>query len=83
VVKPVECLRYALSLPTSVVITGCDSLDMVNQAIRMGRTFQPMPRREMADLLARTAPAAKSGQYELYKTSTQFDGTGHNPQWLG
>ena len=83
VVKPVECLRYALSLPTSVVITGCDSLDIVNQAIQVGRTYQPMSRREMAALLARTALAAKNGQFELYKTSTQFDGTGHNPQWLG
>src|SRR6195256_2059706 len=25
---PVECLHYALNLPTSVVITGCDSMDV-------------------------------------------------------
>ena len=29
---PVECLHYAMSLPTSVVITGCDSLQILQQA---------------------------------------------------
>jgi len=38
---------------------------------------------ERAALLSKTAEVAKNGQFELYKTSTQFDGTAHNPQWLG
>ena len=82
-VSAVECLRYALSLPTSVVITGCESMKDVQQAIDLGRNFQPLSETERAALLSKTTEAAKNGQFELYKTGTQFDGTTHNPQWLG
>jgi predicted aldo/keto reductase-like oxidoreductase len=82
-VSAVECLLYALSLPTSVVITGCESMKDVQQAIDLGRNFKPLSLSERAALLSKTAAVAKNGQFELYKTSTQFDGTSHNPQWLG
>lgn len=82
-VSAVECLRYALSLPTSVVITGCESMKDVQQALELGRSFQPLSESERAALISKTSEAAKNGQFELYKTSTQFDGTTHNPQWLG
>jgi hypothetical protein len=42
-----------------------------------------MSKEEIAALLAKTAPAAQTGEFELYKTSHHFDGTYHNPQWLG
>jgi predicted aldo/keto reductase-like oxidoreductase len=80
---PIECLHYAMNLPTSVVITGCDSLQILEQALNAARTFRPMNQTEVASLLAKTATAAQNGQFELYKTSHQFDGTFHNPQWLG
>src|SRR6266481_5834586 len=80
---PVECLHYAMNLPTSVVITGCDSMEILNQALGAARTFQPMDTPQVAALLAKTAKAAEGGQFELYKTSHQFDGTVANPQWLG
>ena len=82
-VNAVECLRYALSLPTSVVITGCESMNDVQQAIDLGHHFQPLSETERAALLTKTTEVAKNGQFERYKTSTQFDGTVHNPQWLG
>lgn len=82
-ISAVDCLRYALSLPTSVVITGCESVADLRQAIALGRNFQPLSETERAALLSKTAEAARNGQFELYKTSTQFDGTTHNPQWLG
>ena len=82
-VTPVECLHYAMNLPTSVVITGCDTIPILEQALKAARTFRPMSEGEVASLLAKTAKAAQNGQYELYKTSHQFDGTYHNPQWLG
>jgi predicted aldo/keto reductase-like oxidoreductase len=78
-----ECLHYAMNLPTSVVITGCDSLPILQQAIDAARSFHPMSKDEVAQLLARTASAAGKGEYELYKTSHNFDGTYQNPQWLG
>ena len=80
---PVECLRYAMNLPTSVVITGCDSLPILQQALKAARSFQPLSASEVAALLTKTAKAAEAGQFELYKTSRQFDGTYANPQWLG
>jgi len=83
VVTPVECLHYAMSLPTSVVITGCDSMDVLQQALKTAREFKPLDDAQRAALLAKTAEVAKRGEFELYKTSTNFDGTTHNPQWLG
>ena len=81
--SPVECLHYAMSLPTSVVITGCDSIPILNQALSAARTFKPLDEQHIAALLLRTAKASREGAYELYKTSTQFDSTERNPQWLG
>jgi predicted aldo/keto reductase-like oxidoreductase len=77
-----ECLRYALSLPTSVVITGCDSLPILEQALRVWREFRPMTGEEMTALRARTASRAAGGHLEGYKTSQRFDGTVRNPHWL-
>jgi uncharacterized protein len=78
-----ECLHYAMNLPTSVVITGCDSLPILQQALDAARSFHPMGKEEVAQLLARTASAAGKGEFELYKTTHNFDGTYQNPQWLG
>jgi predicted aldo/keto reductase-like oxidoreductase len=82
-VSPVECLRYAMSLPTSVVITGCESLANLRQALDLARNFKPLTAAESATLLAKTQQAARDGQFEGYKTTSNFDGTVHNPQWLG
>jgi predicted aldo/keto reductase-like oxidoreductase len=81
-VTAIECLHYALNLPTSVVITGCQSMDDLNQALEVARTFQPMDEKQVATLLAKTALAAQNGRFEGYKTTTSFDGTFQNPQWL-
>jgi len=80
---PVECLRYAMSLPTSVVITGCESVADVQQALMVARNFQPLTAEETKTILAKTELAAKNGQWEGYKNTNNFDGTVHNPQWLG
>ncbi|HEV7215223.1 MAG TPA: aldo/keto reductase [Chloroflexota bacterium] len=77
-----ECLRYAMSLPTSVVITGCDSMPIVEQAIRVWQDFKPMTAEEMAALRRRTAAHSAGGALEGYKTSGRFDGTVKNPHWL-
>jgi predicted aldo/keto reductase-like oxidoreductase len=80
---PTECLHYAMNLPTSVVITGCDSLEILQQAFEAARNFRPLAEKEVAALLARTAPHAGKGEFELYKTTSRFDGTANNPHWLG
>jgi len=83
VVTPVECLHYAMNLRTSVVITGCDSLQILEQALEAARTFKPLGEKQLAAILAKTAPLAARGEFEPFKMTTDFDGTAHNPQWLG
>jgi aryl-alcohol dehydrogenase-like predicted oxidoreductase len=78
-----ECLRYALHLPTSVVITGIDSLELLEQACDVARSFTPMRDAEVSALLARTAAAASRGAFEPFKTSSIYDATAEHPEWLG
>src|SRR5205085_9013189 len=82
-VTPIECLHYALNLPTSTVIRGIDSLDVLKQDLEAVRTFKPLSLEEVGALLERTANAAANGEYELFKTSAHFDGTAKHPNWLG
>jgi predicted aldo/keto reductase-like oxidoreductase len=82
-VTPIECLHYALNLPTSVVIAGIDSMEILDQAFEAVRTFQPMNDQQVRSLLAKTAEAAAGGEFEPFKTSSIFDGTAQHPDWLG
>jgi len=82
-VTPIECLHYAMNLPTSVVINGCDSMERLEQGLLAARTFRPLTTAELDSLRERTAAAGRDGQYEPFKTSTRFDGTVQHPEWLG
>ncbi len=81
--SPAECLRFALSQPTSVVITGIDSQEILDQAFKIGSTFKPLTPAQISEILNKTAQAATSGEYELFKTSSHFDSTAQHPEWLG
>jgi predicted aldo/keto reductase-like oxidoreductase len=81
-VTPTECLQYAMNLPTSVVITGCESVEALQQGLDAAYRFRPLPPGDVKSLLARTAPAAGRGEWEKYKTSDTFDGTARHPWWL-
>ena len=83
VVTAIECLHYALSLPTSVVITGIDSRKILEQAFDAVQTFRPLTQQQIARLLAKTSKMASNGEYELFKTTSHFDSTAQNPEWLG
>src|SRR3989441_55930 len=82
-VTPIECLHYALNLPTSVVITGIDSMEILDQACSAVESFHPLSSDERDALLTRTREAAATGRFEPFKTSSIFDGTAENPRWLG
>ncbi len=82
-VTAIECLHYALSLPTAVVITGCESVERVDQAIEAVETFTPLTDAQIAALLARTREQAVTGEFEPFKTTEMFDGTAHTPAWMG
>jgi len=82
-VSAIECLHYAMNLPTSVVITGIDSQQILDQAFEAARTFKPMNQTQVSQLLSKTSKAAAEGKYELFKTSRHFDSTVQHPEWLG
>jgi aryl-alcohol dehydrogenase-like predicted oxidoreductase len=81
-VEAPECLRYSMSQPVSVQITGCDTMGVLEQALAVALGFSAMPAAEQDKLLARTAQPAADGRYERFKTSTMFDGTTSHPKWL-
>jgi aryl-alcohol dehydrogenase-like predicted oxidoreductase len=68
-----EALRYAMSLPVAVTISGMDSLDILHQNLAIARGFIPYTDEQKAALRARVAPLAADGHFELYKASTHFD----------
>lgn len=82
VVTAEECLRYSLSLPTSVVITGIDSRQVLEQDLKLARSFVPLSGQEKSALLARTKGPAQAGEHELFKTASKYDGTAKHPKWL-
>jgi len=82
-VSAIECLQYAMNLPTSVVITGCQSMEDLEQALTAARTFKPMSAEQVKSILDKTAEAASRGKYELFKTTSIYDGTAVHPEWLG
>ena len=82
-VTPIEALHFGLNSPASVVITGIDSPAILEQAFQAVQSFRPMDRQQVAAILAKTREAAMTGKFELFKTSSHYDGTIKNPSWLG
>ena len=82
-VTAIECLQYAMNLPASVVITGCESMENLEQALTAARTFKPMTDEQVKTLLDKTAQPAARGEFELFKTTSIYDGTASHPEWLG
>lgn len=82
-VEPIPALHYSLTQPISVVITGIDKPEYLAQALEAARTFKPLSQAQIAAMLERTKSAAMTGKFEPFKTTQHFDGTAHNPMWLG
>ena len=82
-VSALDCLHYALSLPTSVVITGVDSKAVLDQAFEAAKSFSDVTKEELAAILEKTKPASSEGMFEPFKTSPIFDSTAAHPEWLG
>ena len=82
-VTPIDMLHFSMSLPVSVVITGIDKPEILDQAFEAAKTYKPMNKEQVATLLGKTKAGATRGASELYKTTWQFDSTAQNPEWLG
>jgi predicted aldo/keto reductase-like oxidoreductase len=78
-----DCLHFALSLPTSVVITGVDSKAVLEQAFEAAKSFSGVTKEDLAAILEKTRPAASEGTFEPFKTSPIFDSTAAHPEWVG
>jgi len=78
-----ECLQYALTLPTSVVITGMETMERLDQALKLAKDFKPLTEDEIKTLLAKSAKAAAKGTFEKFKTGIKHDSTATHPDWLG
>jgi aryl-alcohol dehydrogenase-like predicted oxidoreductase len=83
VATAIECLHYAMSLPTSTVITGIDRMELLQQALEAVKTYRTPTAEQTAALLQRTARAAANGEYEQFKTGARFDATARHPEWIG
>ena len=80
---PIDMLHYGFNLPISVVVTGIDKPEILDQALEAAISFKPLDAKQIAALLTKTRDLAKSGESELYKTTHFFDSTVQNPNWLG
>jgi hypothetical protein len=82
-ISAVEALHYAMSVPVTMTITGCESMANLEQALGVARNFKPMSEQQKLAVLQKTAPVSDAGRFEDYKSSHIYDGTINNPQWLG
>jgi aryl-alcohol dehydrogenase-like predicted oxidoreductase len=73
-VRIADALRYAMSLPVAVTVSGIDSMRVLRQNLRIARDFTPMTRPEMDRYRRQTAAAAADGRFELYKTTAEHEG---------
>jgi predicted aldo/keto reductase-like oxidoreductase len=78
-----EALHYAMSVPVTVTITGCQSMANLEQALGVAKDFAPLSVQQKLAILEKTAPVSEAGKFEYYKSTHQNDGTIQNPQWLG
>lgn len=75
-----DCIRYSLSLPVSALCVGLVSMEDLDQALRVGRGFQPMDADEKMELISRAADPGADGRHELFKSTQTFDGPHHRKQ---
>ena len=74
VVTPQEALRYTLSLPIATLVSGIDTMRVLQQNVAIARDFRPMTPRQRETLRRRVTTTARDGRFELYKISAAFDG---------
>jgi aryl-alcohol dehydrogenase-like predicted oxidoreductase len=69
-----DALRYAMSLPVSATISGIDSLEVLRQNLQIAEGFKPLSASQMSAIRTKTKQFAADGRFELYKTTTKYDG---------
>jgi len=69
-----EALRYAMSLPVAVTISGMETIDVLHQNLEVARGFTPASTTEMTVLRNRVRLYASDGRFELFKSTKKYDG---------
>jgi predicted aldo/keto reductase-like oxidoreductase len=80
VVTVEECYRYFLSQPVSVQVVGLASMEDLERAVKIARSFQPLTMAELNALLKRVHKVSGDGRYEHFKTTQRFDAGLHRQQ---
>jgi len=75
-----EAIRFALSQPIASLVTGIESMEILDQNLAIARSFKPMESEEMQQLLAKVEPVAGDGRHERFKSTQAFDATYHRKQ---
>jgi aryl-alcohol dehydrogenase-like predicted oxidoreductase len=58
-----QAMTYALSLPISTVIIGCDSIAQLEHNVQLAREFTPYNEKQMAALVAKAEPVSKQALF--------------------
>ena len=75
-----EAIRYALTQAVATIVTGIDSMAVLEKNLATARAFKPLVGDELAELLAKVKPVATDGRNELFKSDITFDGPYHRKQ---
>ncbi|MGZ4815731.1 MAG: aldo/keto reductase [Terriglobales bacterium] len=58
-----QAMYYALSLPVSTVIVGCDTIAQLEQNVQLAREFTPLSQQQMAALTEKAQPVSKQSLF--------------------
>jgi aryl-alcohol dehydrogenase-like predicted oxidoreductase len=67
-------LLYAMSLPVATTISGVDTMEVLDQNLRVAIGFQPLDVAAMQALRDQCRREAADGHLELFKMTTKYDG---------
>jgi len=75
-----EAIRFALDQEIAALVTGIDSMKVLQQNLEIARNFKPLSEAERKELLDRVKEVATDGRHERFKSTQFFDGPYHQKQ---
>lgn len=66
-ITPEEAIKYSLSLPITTLVSGMDSLEILEKNLNIVRDWSPIDQEIKEELLNKSLPYAEEGKYEHYK----------------
>jgi aryl-alcohol dehydrogenase-like predicted oxidoreductase len=75
-----EARNFALSQQISSLVVGIDSMDRLQQDLRMARNYPALTPLQLQQLVERVRPNATDGRHERFKSTQMYDGPYHRAQ---